>query len=271
MGLLQSVIKFYLVVLIFRTVMTRQELYFNPLGKLVGKMTDPILEKTFKLTKKSADNILPIFIIFAVVLDGLVVFMLTTAGIPAAMLYGLADILGFLMIFYIVSTILGGFAGNASMTHYAMFFKRIASFWVKLTRTFIPIKSNAVIIPAIIIVFAFFTAAVAGVNIAYQAMLGSAVNPIGSLIIAARSNLLTVAGLLDIFVWLIIIRALMSWVSPDPRNPVVQIIHSLTEPVMEPFRKIIPTIGAIDISPMVLIFVVYFIKTMLVRLVGIVF
>jgi YggT family protein len=63
----------------------------------------------------------------------------------------------------------------------------------------------------------------------------------------------------------------MSWVSPDPRNPVVQIIHSLTEPVMEPFRKIIPTIGVIDISAMVLIFVVYFIKTMLVRLVGIIF
>lgn len=271
MGLLQSVIKFYLVVLIFRTVMTRQELYFNPLGKLVGKMTDPILEKALKLTKKTADNILPVFIILAVVLNGLVVFMLTSAGLPAAMLYGLADILGFLMIFYVVSTILGGFAGNSTMTHYATFFKRIASFWVKLARTFIPIKSNAVILPAIILIFAFFTAAVAGVNIAYQAMMGGAINPVASLMMAARSNLLTVAGLLDIFVWLIIIRALMSWVSPDPRNPVVQIIHSLTEPVMEPFRKIIPTIGAIDISPMVLIFVVYFMKTMLVRLVGIIF
>ncbi len=52
MGLLQTVIKFYLIVLLFRTVMTRQELYFNPLGKLVAKMTDPVLEKAFKLTKK---------------------------------------------------------------------------------------------------------------------------------------------------------------------------------------------------------------------------
>ncbi len=62
MGLLQTVIKFYLIVLLFRTVMTRQELYFNPLGKLVAKMTDPpVLEKAFKLTKKSADNMLPLF------------------------------------------------------------------------------------------------------------------------------------------------------------------------------------------------------------------
>ncbi|ADD68130.1 protein of unknown function YGGT [Denitrovibrio acetiphilus DSM 12809] len=270
MGLLQSVIKFYLVVLMFRSAMTRQELYFNPLGKLVAKMTDPVLEKAFKLTKKGADNILPIFLVLAVLLDGLVIFMLTGYGIIIALLAGLADILTFLMLFYIVSTILGGFAGNASMTHYAMFFKRIASFWVKLTRTFFPIKSNGIILPAVIIIFAFFTLAIAGVNIGYQTVT-SGINPVASIMSAARSNLLSVAGLLDIFVWLVIIRALMSWVSPDPRNPVVQIIHSLTEPVMEPFRKIIPTIGAIDISPMVLIFVVYFLKTLLVRLVGIIF
>jgi len=250
--------------------MTRQELYFNPLGKLVGKMTDPILEKAFKMTKKSADNILPLFLLLAVALDGLLMFMLGGYNLPVAMLAGLMDILGFLMVFYIVSTILGAFAGNSNMTHYAMFFKRIASFWVKLTRTFIPIKSNAVILPVAIIIFVVFTAAMAGVNIGYQAMSGS-INPIGSFMGSARGNLLTIAGLLDIFVWLVIIRSLLSWVSPDPRNPVVQIIASLTEPIMEPFRRIIPTLGAIDISPMVLIFVVYFIKTMLVRVVGIIF
>ncbi len=88
-----------------------------------------------------------------------------------------------------------------------------------------------------------------------------------------KSNILEIAGLLDIFVWLVIIRALLSWVSPDPRNPpVVQLIVSLTDPIMEPFRKVIPSLGGIDISPpMLLIFVVYFMKTMIVQLVRMMF
>ncbi len=75
---------------------------------------------------------------------------------PVAFLYGLADILVFLMIFYIVSVIIGSFANNSQMSHYAMFFHRLASVWVKFTRTFFPIKSNFVIIPAVLIIFAFF-------------------------------------------------------------------------------------------------------------------
>lgn len=270
MGLIQWIIKFYLVVLIFRTVMTRQELYFNPLGKIVGKMTDPVLEKAFKLNKKTADNILPIFLIVAILLDALVIFLLVGTSLPVAIFAGLADILTFLMLFYLVSVILGSFAGNAGMSHYAMFFKRISSFWVKLTRTFIPIKSNAVVVPAAIIIFAVFTLISTGITIGFQ-YFTTGINPVIALNTAAKVNILAVTGLLDAFVWLIIIRALMSWVSPDPRNPIVQLIVSLTDPVLIPFSRIIPPIGPVDISPMILIFVVYFIKIMLIRLVGIIF
>lgn len=267
MGILQSIIKFLLVVLIFRSAMTRQELYFNPLGKLIAKVTDPILEKTFKMTKKSADNILPLFILLAMALDSLVVFMLTRSSLIYSVLAGVMDILVFLMLFYVVSTIMGGFAGSASMTQYATFFKRIASFWVKLTRTFIPVKSNVVILPTVVVIFAFFTLATAGILVIEQVLTNS-MNIIMVLKSAFKINVFSLVGLLDIFVWLIIIRALMSWVSPDPRNPVVQIIHALTEPVMEPFRKVIPNFGGIDLSPMLLIFVVYFLKTILTRLIG---
>ena len=47
----------------------------------------------------------------------------------------------------------------------------------------------------------------------------------------------------------IIIGALLSWVSPDPYNPVVQTIYGISEPLLEPFRKIIPNLGGLDISP----------------------
>ena len=49
--------------------------------------------------------------------------------------------------------------------------------------------------------------------------------------------------------WMIIIRAILSFVSPDPRNPVVQMLYRLSDPILKPFRKLIPPIGGLDISP----------------------
>jgi len=48
--------------------------------------------------------------------------------------------------------------------------------------------------------------------------------------------------------WLIMIRVLLSWVRPDPYSPVVQFIYKITEPVLAPFRNLIPMQG-IDLSP----------------------
>ncbi len=47
----------------------------------------------------------------------------------------------------------------------------------------------------------------------------------------------------------IIIGALLSWVSPDPYNPIVQTIYSISEPLLEPFRRFVPYLGGLDISP----------------------
>ncbi len=69
-----------------------------------------------------------------------------------------------------------------------------------------------------------------------------------------------------IYMWLIIIRALISWVSPDPYNPIVRFLYRTTEPVLRPVRLIIP-IGrvGIDFSPLVVIIVIYLLRLFLVR------
>ena len=72
---------------------------------------------------------------------------------------------------------------------------------------------------------------------------------------------------LTIFYWLILIRALISWVNPDPYNPIVQFLHKTTEPVLEPIRRLIPVgyrIG-IDISPLIAFLVLVFLKIFLAR------
>lgn len=77
---------------------------------------------------------------------------------------------------------------------------------------------------------------------------------------------------LTLYMWIIIVRALVSWFSPDPRNRFVIILHRLTEPVLKPIRRIIPPsqLGGIDISPFIMILVIIFMNNFLVgSLVGI--
>jgi len=74
------------------------------------------------------------------------------------------------------------------------------------------------------------------------------------------------AILIEVLWWLIIIRAILSWVNPDPFNPVVRFIERATEPLLAPFRKFIPThrIG-IDLSPLFALLFLYFLKAFLVQ------
>ena len=71
---------------------------------------------------------------------------------------------------------------------------------------------------------------------------------------------------LRIYIWIIIIGAIISWVNPDPYHPVVKTINRLTEPVLRPIRRIIPPIGGLDFSPVVAIFLVYLIQILVIHL-----
>ncbi len=69
---------------------------------------------------------------------------------------------------------------------------------------------------------------------------------------------------LTVMYWLILIRALISWVNPDPYNPIVQFLYRTTEPVLEPVRRFIPLLGGVDISPLVAFLGIIFLKFFLV-------
>ena len=79
--------------------------------------------------------------------------------------------------------------------------------------------------------------------------------------------LLALAQLIDYvlwaYMWLIIIRALISWVSPDPWNPIVQFLIRVTDPVLRPVRRWLPPSG-IDFSPVVVILAISFLQWFLV-------
>ncbi len=82
---------------------------------------------------------------------------------------------------------------------------------------------------------------------------------------ALLSSILTVVlTVVFLYKWIIIISAILSWVKPDPYNPIVQMLYRLTEPAYALIRRYIPTVfGGMDLAPVILILILIFIETFL--------
>ncbi len=68
-----------------------------------------------------------------------------------------------------------------------------------------------------------------------------------------------------LYMWVIIARALISWVNPDPWNPIVQFLERVTEPVLAPIRRWVGWRMGIDLSPIIAILIISFLQIVLVK------
>ena len=72
--------------------------------------------------------------------------------------------------------------------------------------------------------------------------------------------------LLTVYMWIVIISALISWVNPDPYNPIVKFLRNATEPVYKRIRRYIGfRLGFIDFSPLIVIIAIIFVKSFVIR------
>jgi len=72
--------------------------------------------------------------------------------------------------------------------------------------------------------------------------------------------------ILNLYMWIIIARAVISWVNPDPYNPIVRFLYNATEPVLYRLRRSFPIFaGGIDFSPIVILIIIYFLQLLLVQ------
>jgi YggT family protein len=88
-------------------------------------------------------------------------------------------------------------------------------------------------------------------------------------VFVAGQFLRAVANLVNLvlwaYMWILIARAVLSWVNPDPYNPVVRFLYRVTEPVLRPVRNWLPTYQlGLDLSPMVVLLAIYFLQQFLV-------
>lgn len=71
---------------------------------------------------------------------------------------------------------------------------------------------------------------------------------------------------LNIYLWIVIIRAVLTWVNPDPYNPIVRFLNRATDPVLYWVRRRLPVVlGGIDLSPIIVILAIYFLQAFLVQ------
>jgi len=84
----------------------------------------------------------------------------------------------------------------------------------------------------------------------------------------ASNFLSALAGIIDFlltaYMWVIIGRAVISWVNADPYNPIVRFLYEITEPLLGRIRRFLPVMGGLDLSPIVLIVAIMFLQSFLV-------
>jgi YggT family protein len=85
----------------------------------------------------------------------------------------------------------------------------------------------------------------------------------GGYLLAAIANVVNLV--LVAYMWIIIARAVLSWVNPDPYNPIVRFLYRVTEPVLRPIRHRLPTLQmGLDLSPLVVLLAIYLLRDFLV-------
>lgn len=238
-SLIGLVINLYIILLFVRIFLVESERYDALLG-MVFRATDPVVAPLGNALRAYRVDLAPVVaIVILLLLKGMI-----WGSIPRT-LQSFADTLFRVYVFIII--IIAGYR--------EYYTNPIASFGQRMVN---PVRAIA----------ANFSRSLATVNILsvvilvilhsiITLLLDSMTGVMGTVSIKAAllGSLSLVIDLTWYFVLIIIVNALLSWVSPDPLNPVVQLLSLVSAPIIEPIRRVIPPLGgAIDLSPIIAIF-----------------
>lgn len=72
--------------------------------------------------------------------------------------------------------------------------------------------------------------------------------------------------LADLYIFIIIIRVILSWINHNPTNPLIRFVYQITEPPLSWIRSMVPSLGGLDISPLILILAIYVLESILIKI-----
>jgi len=246
---LKWLIDIFVVLLLLRLLIRPREALFDPRYRLIYRLTEPVLTPSRYLTRDVTKGAF-LSILGLVVLRALVYLPIRPAPFISGLGQSLLDLFHFLFQGYMVIWVVSILAKYGHAT----------SFMYLVQRAFIPLNwvSGWLGIPRrhfhlfmflfVWILYAILSAAIH--SFLFQRTVGLPL----SLFQGLGEGLILFLALFPFpgfFALVIIIAALLSWVSPDPSNPVVQMIYGISEPVLIPFRRYVPLLGGLDISPIV--------------------
>lgn len=247
MILIKAIIDFLIVILLVRLLIRPIELNFNQIYSLIYKITDPILKPAKAVVHKDFKAVL-ISVLALVVIRGLIYITMKPISVISGVGISFLDLLQLLFRFYMVVWFIAILTGDRAQT----------SVISLLQRAFLPLSKLASRLSLPKQSFSFFSFMI--LLLIYSALTfvlhflityGS-IAPSFSFFHSMAEGLILIISLFPgFFSMVIIVGALLSWVSPDPYNPVVQTIYGITEPLLAPFRKLIPNLGGLDVSPIV--------------------
>ncbi len=242
-GIINFIINFYIFLFFVRMFMTTRERYDSILG-MVYRATDPVLGYVGSSLRLNQLNVAPILVIVGLlVLKGLL--FQSIAG-------SFREFFSFLFQVYALTLIV-------IMSYREYFVNPIINFAQRLVNPIRAIAANVsnnlltVNIVSLAIVIAVHTLIIFILN----SLMG--IEPAYPVKAALIISLELILNLTDFFIRVIIINAILTWVSPDPMNPLVQLLSLLSAPIVDPFRRFIPPLaGMLDLSPIAAIFSLMF-------------
>jgi YggT family protein len=244
---LESIIDLLIVVLLLTLLIRPNEALFNPIYRLIYRIADVLLTPSKYITGKPIQGIFAT-VLALVILRGTIYIAIKPMPFLSGVGISLLSLFQLLFQFYMVIWFVSFFSRRGFVTPFSHIMERA----LHPVRTFFGrfrIQRGRFYLSAFLflwILYSFSSIIIRSVMISHTGM------PPVSVIHVLGEGLMLVLALFPFpgfFSLVIVVGALLSWVSPDPSNPIVQTIYGISEPLLVPFRRIIPHIGGLDISP----------------------
>ena len=240
-SLLVLVIDIYIILLFVRLFLSEYERYDAVLD-MVFQATDPVVVPLARSLRSQAVQLVPLLIIAVLLLFKGVLL----GSIPGA----LQSFLSMLLRIYALTIIITAAFREAYLNPIISFGQRMVRPVRNLARYLSPHPTTIDVLSVCLLVLVHTIAMV---------VLNSIAGGGGDdLLLAKRAVLYSLGLIVDLtwfFVLVLFLYIILSWFSPDPRNPLVQLLTTIAIPILEPIRRLIPAIGGvIDISPIIAMF-----------------
>lgn len=245
MYLIKFIIDILIVLFLLRLLISPNEAGFDPIYRLIFRITDPLLAPSKYVTRNLLQGIM-LSVFLLIILRGLVYLTIGKITFLTGFGISLLDLIQLLFQFYMVVLIVSLLSYRSLVMSFSRMIQRsflplnIIASWFKVPgRHFYPFSFISLLIIYSILSFALHRTIIPQPGF-------HSFSPFHGL----GEGLLLIFSLFPGFFTLVIIAgALLSWVSPDPYNPIVQAIYGISEPLLAPFRRFSPNLGGLDISP----------------------